>query len=381
MEELVFRYSVKEMDEGKGVPPVAVRRRLMNIWSCIRLSLFFVSSVLSAFAVDTITGRVHNGTIDKPAAGDDVILLRLEKGMDEEKRTRADSQGVFALQVNGGDARHMVRVLHKGVNYDTTVDNNGPLNILVFDSVPRIQDLQAKLGMAQVESDGQVLKVTEMYDIINESAPPVTQSRPDNFEISISPTATLDSLVVKKGAGGLWVNVTPVPVKGQQGRYVVDFPLRPGETLFKFVYHLAYSGSASLNVKPAYPVRSFAVLHPPSLSFKSSRPEAFTSPGLTRGLKVEQAVSKPIVRVVPTFEIAGTGLAEPAQRTAKASVPAPSQGGGTAKPSAPVASSATAETDQISNEKWALLAGGAVLLAAIFYMVWKRRRSVLLAKK
>jgi LPXTG-motif cell wall-anchored protein len=342
--------------------------------------LLFVSVALSACAADTISGKVHNQTTDKPAAGDDVILLRLEKGMDEEARTRTDSQGAFSLQVNGGGARHMVRVLHKGVNYDTSVANNGPLNIMVFDSVARIQDLQAKLGMAQVESDGQVLKVTEMYDINNESVPPVTQSRPDNFEISISPKATLDSLVVKKGDGGLWVNVTPVPVKGQQGRYVVDFPLRPGDTLFKFVYHLAYSGSASLSVKPAYPVRSFAVVHPPSLSFKSSRPAAFTSPGLAHGLKVEQAVSKPILRVVPDFEIAGTGLAEPPRQTAKAPPPV-SQGAATAKPSAPAASSAIAETDQTGNEKWALLAGGAVLLAAIFYMVWKRRRNVVLARK
>jgi len=343
--------------------------------------LLFVALALSACAADTISGKVHNQTTDKPAAGDDVILLRLEKGMDEEARTKTDSQGAFSLQVNGGGAGHVVRVLHKGVNYDTSLDHNGPMNILVFDSVARIQDLQAKLGMAQVESDGQVLKITEMYDISNESAPPVTQSRPDNFEISISPKATLDSLVVKKGAGGLWLNVTPVPVKGQQGRYVADFPLRPGETLFKFVYHLSYSGSASLSVKPAYPVRSFAVLHPASLSFKSSRPDAFTSPGVTHGLQVEQAVSKPIVRVVPVFEIAGTGLAEPAQQTAKASPMVPSQSAATAKPSAPATSSSTTGTDQIESEKWALLAGGAVLLAAIFYMVWKKRKNVVLARK
>jgi LPXTG-motif cell wall-anchored protein len=355
----------------------------MSARSCIRLSVLFFSCALSAFAADTISGKVHNQTTDKPAAGDDVILLRLEKGMDEEARTKTDSQGVFSLQVSGGGARYIVRVLHKGINYDASVDHSGPLNIPVFDSVARIQDLQAKLGMAQVESDGLVLKITEMYDISNESVPPVTQSRPDNFEISISPTATLDSLVVKKGTGGLWVNVTPVPVKGQQGHYAVDFPLRPGETLFKFVYHLAYSGSANLNVKPAYPVRSFAVLHPASLSFKSSRPAAFTSPGVTHGLQVEQAVSKPIVRVVPAFEITGTGLAEPAQQTAKTSpLPASSsQGAAMAKPVAPVASSATVETDQTASEKWALLAGGAVLLAAIFYMVWKRRRNIVLARK
>jgi len=353
----------------------------MNICSCIRLSLLLVFFSLPAFAADTITGRVHNQTTDKPAAGDDVVLLRLENGMEEEAHTKTDSQGGFVLQVNHSGAIHMVRVLHRGVNYDTSVGKSALLDIVVFDSVARIQNLQAKLGMAQVESDGQVLKITEMYAVSNQSTPPVTQSRPDNFEISIAPKATLDSLVVKKG-GGLWVNVTPAPVSGQLGRYVVDFPIRPGDTLFKFVYHLPYTGAATLSVKPAYPVRSFAVLHPPSLSFKSSRPEAFTRPGLAHGLQIEQAVSKPVVRVVPTFEIAGIGLAGPAPESAKASPAVPTSGAtAPAKLSEPSAVYTVANTDPSAGGKWALLAGVVALLAAIFYMVWKRRRSVLLARK
>jgi len=66
----------------------------------------------------------------------------------------------------------MVRVLHRGVNYDTSVGKSALLDIVVFDSVARIQNLQAKLGHSQVESDGQVLKITEMYAISNQSTPP-----------------------------------------------------------------------------------------------------------------------------------------------------------------------------------------------------------------
>src|SRR6185369_16914125 len=201
---------------------------------------------------------------------------------------------------------------HHGVNYDQTVSGKGPLSIAVFDAVPHIRGLQGTLGIAQVESDGQTLKVTEMYSISNDSVPPVSQAGPRNFEISIAPKATLDSLVVKKG-GGVWTNLAPVPIKGQQGRYAVDFPIRPGDTLFKFVYHLPYSEPTRLQVKLPYPIRNFAVMHPPSMSFRPSSAAAFTSPGMAQGLRVEQAVGKPVVRDVAAFEISGIGLAAPTQ--------------------------------------------------------------------
>src|SRR5258708_3161323 len=115
----------------------------MNI-SSLLCSGLLACSALSAFAADTITGRAHNRTTGKPAAGDEVVLLRLENGMEEEARSKTDSQGGFVLPVTGG-ARYLVRVLHRGVNYDKSVDGKGPLDIEVFDAVARIRDLQASL--------------------------------------------------------------------------------------------------------------------------------------------------------------------------------------------------------------------------------------------
>jgi hypothetical protein len=347
----------------------------MNIQSGIKSTLLLVccAYALSACAADTINGIVHNRTTGKAAAGDEVILLRLQNGMEEEARTRTDAKGAFSLRLASADAPHVVRVLHQGVNYDQTVRGNGPLEAAIFDAVPRIRDLQGSLGIAQVESDGQMLKVTEMYSITNDSVPPVTQSGPRNFEISIAPKATLDSLEVKK-SGGVWVNLAPVPVKGQQGRYAVDFPIRPGDTLFKFVYHLPYSGSTRLQVKLPYPIRNFAVMHPPSMLFKPSSAQAFTSPGLAQGLRVEQAVSKSVVRAVPEFEISGIGLASSPQ-TAKASsamAPAPAS----PKPDTPASVTLTSVPGRAEDGMWILLSGIAALLTAIAYAIWRKRKKL-----
>jgi hypothetical protein len=337
------------------------------------LLLVCCSYALSACAADSINGTVRNQTTGKPAAGDEVILLRLQNGMEEEDRTRTDAQGAFSLNLSAADVPHIVRVLHQRVNYDQTVSGKAPLELAVYDAVPRIPDLQGTLGIAQVESDGQMLKVTEMYSITNGSVPPVTQSRPRNFEIAIAPKATLDSLVVKKG-GGVWVNLVPVPIKGQPGHYAVDFPIRPGETLFKFVYHLPGAGPAKLQVKLPYPVKNFAVMHPPSMTFKSSSAQAFTSPGMAQGLRVEQAAGKPVVRNVPEFEISGIGLVAPAQAASASPAISREAPVATPKPVAPATATLPAAPRRPENGIWVLLSGVAALLSAIAYAMWKKRK-------
>ncbi|HEY2115847.1 MAG TPA: hypothetical protein VGJ51_12195 [Candidatus Angelobacter sp.] len=314
---------------------------------------------------------MRNGTTDRAATGDEIILLHLQNGMEEESRTRADAQGAFSLPLSAADTPHIVRVVHAGVNYDQTVSGKRPLEIAVYDAVPRIRNLQASIGIAQVESDGQMLKVTEMYSIANDSVPPVTQSGPRNFEISIGPKATLDSFVVKRG-GGVWVNVAAVPIQGQQGRYAVNFPIRPGDTLFKFVYHLPSDGPTRLQVKLPYPVRNFAVMHPPSMSFKPSSAQAFTSPGLAQGLRVEKAVSKPVVRDVPSFEMSGIGLATPAQATGVSSQTSPAAAA--PKPDTPASVTLPVAAHPLENGMWSFLSGIAAILAAIAYAVWTKRK-------
>lgn len=334
------------------------------------LLLICCSCALSACAADTINGTVRNRTTGKAAAGDEVILLRLQNGMEQESKTRTDTTGAFSLSLAAANAPHVVRVIHQGVNYDQTVSGPGPLEIAVYDAVPRIRNLQGSIGIAQVESDGQMLKVTEMYSIANDSVPPVTQSGPRNFEISIAPKATLDSLVVKKG-GGVWTNLAPVPIKGQQGRYAVDFPIRPGDTLFKFVYHLPYDAPTRLQVTLPYPVRNFAVMHPPSMSFKPSSAQAFTSPGMAQGLRVEQAASKPVVRNVPEFEVSGIGLAAPVQAAGASQQMSPAMAA--TKPDTRASVTLPVVPGRPENRTWGLLSGIAALLTAIAYAVWRRR--------
>jgi hypothetical protein len=292
-------------------------------------------SLSTSASADAISGKVRNRTTSQPAVGDDVILLRLGNGMEEEARAKSDDQGAFAFTPGSPQAQYVVRVIHQGVNYDQIVIGTAPLAIQVFDAVSKIDGLGGPIGIAQVESDGKVVKVTEMYSISNTSSPPVTQAGPHNYEIALPEKAVLDSVEAKRGQG-VWTKAPLSPDRGKPGHYFINFPFRPGDTLIKFTYHVAYAGPAAFHLKLPYPIQKFAVMHPPSIRFKASRPDAFTKPGQANGFQIEAAVKQPLVGDVPAFEITGVGAAAPPAAIAAAPVPALQQPGASAPPAAAV---------------------------------------------
>jgi hypothetical protein len=361
--------------------PFRSHRAARDVWTRImsfnfRVVLALLLSVATASAT-AISGRVTNQTRGIPAAGDDVILLRLGEGMQEVERTRTDKQGAFSFAADASNADYIVRVMHQGVNYDQKLGGPSvPLALAVYDAVAKVPGLAGTMGIAQVESDAGNLKVTEMYSISNGSNPPVTQTNEHNFAISLPANARLDSFQVKR-AGGVWVNAMPSPVQGMKGHYAADFPLRPGDTLFKFVYHLPVQSHTALKVTLAYPVRTFGVVHPPSISFTSLRSRAFTSPGMIKGLQLEQLVSTEMIRDVPVFELSGVGTAPSPAQLAQATAPqsqaiAQSPDAAVAVQDVPVAPL----IDRKGRESWAILVATALLLlAAVALLVRRKRRS------
>jgi len=330
---------------------------------------------LFGFADSVITGRVINQSVNRPSAGDHVILLRLGQGMETESETTTDAHGAFSLALSVPNASHVVRVVHQGVNYDQQLSGNQSPEIQVFDAVPRVSGLSATVGMAQIETDGAMLKVSEMYDVLNGSQPPVTQAKARNFEFSISTDATLDSFQAKR-AGGVWVNLVAAPIPGRAGRYAVDFPLRPGDTLFRFTYRLPYRRAVTFTLQPAYPVKNFAVAHPPAMTFIPVRAADFTSPGIARGLRFEQAVSGTALREIPAFQISGMGTSTPVV----AASAAPSSGTSPAVASLPAAIagslqvSADAQTKGAPSPMWPLLVAFTCLVATVLFGFLRRKR-------
>src|SRR5437899_6362241 len=148
----------------------------------VLLIALLVASIFS-FAAD-LTGTVTNKTTNKPAVGDDVILLRLAQGMEEVARTKTDAKGHFTLQVADANAPHLIRVNHRNVNYHRPAPpGTTSVDVDVFDAAESVDKVSQSVDVMRLEADGGELRVVEMYGINNASTPPRTLMSPKSFEM------------------------------------------------------------------------------------------------------------------------------------------------------------------------------------------------------
>ena len=88
---------------------IAIKREASLLIVCALL-------LLSPASAQTLNGTLKNGTTNKPAAGDDVVLIKLGEGMEEAARTKADAAGHFSFKLPD-PGPHLIRAIHQGVTY------------------------------------------------------------------------------------------------------------------------------------------------------------------------------------------------------------------------------------------------------------------------
>lgn len=336
----------------------------------IFLLMFWLLWAASSHAAEVV-GTVRNLTKGQPAIGDEVLLLRLEKGMQQEARTETDRKGIFAMRIVFQNAQHIVRVLHQGVNYDQVLNGQGSLEIGVYDTARKVPGLSESLGIVKLEADQKMLKVTEMYAVTNNSNPPITQSGPHDFDFSLPADALFQSLQVR-GPGGIWVSAAPL--QPERNRYGIAFPLRPGDTLIKFSYLVA-GDATTFHLKLPYPLKAFGVAHPSSVSFRALNSSTFKSPGVTNGLQIEETLAQSLSGEVPAFEISQLGSAvAPVTATPTTGLPAPAE-----KRRLTPFSQPKSAPIQLAKKWWPTLSGMAALLVLVVFgvLLIKRKQIVL----
>jgi hypothetical protein len=335
----------------------------------------------AALGANNITGSVRNLSRGEPAAGDRVILLRLDRGMQEEARATTDAQGVFTLTVQYPDKPYWVRVVHQGVSYDQQASAGDALSIQVFDAARRVRGVTGSIEILRTGTNGNLLHVSDLYDIRNESSPPLTQAGERTFEVYLPAKAKISS-VLAAGPGKIGAMISAAPVPGEPGHYAVSFPLRPGATKFAFNYDLPYDGHAAFQTRHAYPLRQFAVMIPPTMKF-SSRSPAFEI--LTTGNSRYQvrAANQLKAGEGPAFEVSGTGalppLGDQAKSQARSHSPVPpnptlSAPGRAALPSLAGIDSRSKQT-QPPSQSLVLDGVTSVLLAVCALLVWRARKA------
>jgi len=228
------------------------------------IALLAFLAPLGALAA-TVTGTVTNKTNNRPAAGDDVVLIAFGQGMQEAARTKTDAHGHYSIDVPD-NGMHLIRVDHqKAAYFQPLRPGMTTADVDVYDVQPKVEGVTTEANVIRVETDQQGLHVVENYFVKNDSDPPKTQFGPRAYEIYLPPDARIEGSAAM-GPGGMPVSSSPVPT-GEKGYYAFVFPVRPGETRFQVSYHLPYNGSFTFTPKVSLPTQNVAVMLPKSMKF------------------------------------------------------------------------------------------------------------------
>jgi len=322
---------------------------------------------------------VKNGTTGKASAGDDVILIKLGQGMEEAARTKTDASGHFSFQLPDSGP-HLIRAIHQEVTYHRMAPPGvTSVDLDVYDVSKKLEGIGVTADVMRFQAQGGQLQGIRLFAVNNTSQPPRTQMRDQNFEFFLPDGAQVDQGMAMT-AGGQPINSSPVPEK-EKNRYKFVFPLRPGETQFQVVYHLAYSGELSIDPKPLYAAQHFVVMVPKTMQFTGA-------PGTDFKAMKDPRQSDALVQVVSNtqageslaFKISGTGeLGEAGDDSQGAPSPAdggrPAAAGRDARPGGGLGPPIDAP-DPLEKYRWYILGGFAALLAAGGVYVTTRSKSV-----
>ncbi len=331
---------------------------------------------LATAAAQTLTGTVTNGTTNKPAAGDEVILINLANGMDIGGTTKADSAGKFSFKITV-PGPHLIRAVHQGVTYHQMAPPGvNTADVSVYDVVTKVADLSVTADVLRFQADSGSMQGIRLFVVSNTSSPAKTQMNDHNFEFYLPPGAKIEQIQAQSPNG------QPIPAEAtpqsDKNRYAIAFPLRPGETQFQVEFTLPYSGEIKIDPKPLYPAAHLVIVLPKTMQFTAANPSSLQSMQDPRqgdsNVEVAQQI-KPgqplaftlkgngIITESPGETASGAAQQEQAQPQASNNRP----GGGLGAPiDAP---------DALQQYRWPILGGFALLLAIGGWIVTKRQTS------
>jgi hypothetical protein len=337
-----------------------------------------LSLALATGAAQTLTGTVTNGTTNKPAVGDEVILINLANGMDVAGSTKADSNGKFSFKVTV-PGPHLIRAVHQGVNYHQMAPPGvNTADVQVYDVAPKVAALSVTADVLRFQADSGTMQGVRLFVVSNTSSPAKTQMNDHNFEFYLPAGAKIEQIQARSPNG------QPIPTEAKpqadKNRYAIAFPLRPGETQFQVEFTLPYSGEIKIDPKPLYPAAHLVIVLPKTMQFTATNPPSFqsmqdpsqgdsnvqvaqqTKPGQPLGFTLK---GNGVITESPGETASGAAQQQDQQPQGRDNRSDNRPGGGLGVPiDAP---------DALQKYRWPILFGFAVLLALGGWVVTKRQ--------
>jgi hypothetical protein len=349
-------------------------RRVQLISAAVLTAAFLLTSLAAA---QTLTGTVKNATTGKPAAGDEVVLLKLAQGMEEAGRTKTDAKGQFNFKLDDAQSPHLVRAIHQDVTYHRMAPpGSTSVELQVYDVAKKVDGIAVVADIMRVQVEQGQLEVMRAFAVQNTSTPPRTQMNERNLEFYVPEGAkVIDGSAMT--AGGQPITSAPVPESEKKDRYSFVFPLRPGITQFQVAFQLPYSGSANLDPKSIYPLEHFVAILPKTMQFNAGPAAGFKPMNDPNQPDSNvQVASNTKVGQNLAFKVSGEGVLESRQEGdgSQGSATASPQGGDTqARPGGGLGPPIDAP-DPLQRYRWWILgAFAAVLVIGGIFVAYRQQ--------
>ncbi|MBH00072.1 MAG: hypothetical protein CMN58_06990 [Solibacterales bacterium] len=197
-----------------------------------------------------IQGKVVNATTGKPAPGSMVTLIKFggEQGMAPvaEMYTEADGSFLFDDKILGSQSQSthaMLRAEHEGIAYTQMITPGSELDkieVTVYD-IATTETPAPQMTAFLFEPQAGRLVINQFFQFTNRVTPPRTfsDSVKGTLRFNLPPAAQGEVEIRTTGPTGMPLRSSARKIPGSDA-YMVDYPLKPGDSLIELTYSLPY---------------------------------------------------------------------------------------------------------------------------------------------
>ena len=209
--------------------------------------------VAASASAQPLRVRLVNGTTGGPGSADLLTLYRLGEGMEPVATVENPGAEAVVERPPGPRRPFLLQATHGGVNYNQPVPpgSGGDVTLTVYETFSTWAESDIGLLTWRVlyrrlpRSEGDALRVDQIFIVENRSAPPRTFLDPDgSLRFRLPPEGVRLDLpqVSSTGETGMPVPQSSFPVGGE-GDFAIATAFKPGETEIVLSYHVAYEGA------------------------------------------------------------------------------------------------------------------------------------------
>jgi len=203
--------------------------------------ILIVLLLVAALPLAAVDGVVLNRTTGDPASETIVSLFRVGTGgMEPVGSAMTDASGSFQIDASI-QGPHLLQAIFEGATYNTMLTPGSPttgLEVDVYDASAAPDTAHLSEHMILIEPLSGILHVSEIVILHNDGN--VTYNDPENgtLRLYLPPDIQNEPQASVSGPQGVPVD-RPLIETSIENVYMVDFPVKPGETRFDLTYILA----------------------------------------------------------------------------------------------------------------------------------------------